>query len=228
MTQGNFTGVEIELHILINCGCSIPLNVQDQVGQGLKQSGLEEDVPADGRGGMGWVLVPFPIEVFHDSLSVINSFLTLCSWARKAEFYSETDVGSKVLIPELDSCRLLKKSIKKWNKSFPWHLADLHSFSHNFEALLLLYSASSNFRALSTCITSLWLYMKPFWWLSLIGLLHMLEVMILSSENYTLNLNLVASIVGVENTLLTRSSLFKLQQKMSEMSEMCPSHVQEE
>lgn len=53
MTQGNFTGVEIELHILINCGCSIPLNVQDQVGQGLKQSGLEEDVPADGRGGMG-------------------------------------------------------------------------------------------------------------------------------------------------------------------------------
>lgn len=94
-----------------------------------------------------------------------------------------------------------------WNKSVPWHLADLHSFSHNFEALLLFCSARSNFRALSTWVASLWLYMKPFWWLSLVGLLHVLEVMILSSENYTLNLNLVASIMGVENILMTRSSL---------------------
>lgn len=118
-------------------------------------------------------------------------------------------MSSKVLIPELFQTVVgfLKKSIKVWNKSFPWHLADLHSFSHNFEALLLFCSARSNFRALSTYVASLWLYMKPFWWLSLVGLLHVLEVMILSSENYTLNLNLVTSIMGVENILMTRSSL---------------------
>lgn len=118
-------------------------------------------------------------------------------------------MSSKVLIPELfwTVVGFFKKSIKMWNKSFPWHLADLRSFSHNFEALLLFYSARRHFRALSTCVTSLWLYMKPFWWLSPIGLLHVLEVMILSSENYTLNLNLVTSIMGVENILMTRSSL---------------------
>lgn len=53
MTQRNFTGIEIKLNIFISCGCSIPVNVLGQVGQGLKQPGLEAGVSARGRGWNG-------------------------------------------------------------------------------------------------------------------------------------------------------------------------------